>query len=653
MSGQSSIKLSILVPAVLVAILPLFGQVAPQGYPPQGGAADGGDQQEGPPSAAAGVARISLLNGDVSVRRGDSGDYVAAAQNAPVMVQDSIQTGTGARAEVQFDIANMVRLAQNTEVHFTNLENGRFQLKLGRGTVTYRLLRDTNAQVEIDTPSISIRPARQGVYRITVTDDGQSYVTPRAGQVEVFTPKGSQMVTTGQTLMARGDAADPEYQMVAGLNRDDWDNWSDSRDQVFQQAWANTQRYVPQGVYGTEELAGQGQWVPTPEYGGSAWAPNVGPDWSPYSNGDWGWEPYYGWTWCSHDPWGWAPYHYGRWFNRPGLGWAWWPGMLGGNYYFRPGLVGFFGFGAGIGGFGFGNIGWVPLAPFERFHPWFGRGGFNNSALVQNTNLLNNYRNAGVRNGVMAMNAQQFGRGSAGYSHVSGASLRSVSVMHGSLPVSPTRQSLQFTNRQTSTTARTNFSQSRFASHSTAPSVQRTPFAQAGGAPSSNGFGRPGQAVGGSTWNRYGGASGATGAATSPVPGARAFGSTQGTRNIPQSPGGSGWSRFGSSGGSGLGAPQGSYGYRGSGAGSSGGSYGRPQLQVSPPLVRPRGNSVAPNSSGPRYSAPSYSAPHYSAPSYSAPHYSAPAQHSAPSGGGGHSSGGSSGHSSGGSSHHR
>ena len=317
--------------------------------------------------------------------------------------------------------------------------NGRFQMQVGRGTVTYRLLRDTNAQVEIDTPSISIRPTRQGVYRITVTDDGQSYVTPRAGQVEVFTPKGSQMIPMGQTLMARGDASDPEYQMVAALNRDDWDNWSDSRDQVFQQAWANTQRYVPQGVYGTEELAGQGQWVPAPDYGGYAWAPNVGPDWSPYSNGAWGWEPYYGWTWCSYDPWGWAPYHYGRWFNRPGLAGRGGPGSWAGITIFVQDWSGSSVSARGSVGFGFGNIGWVPLAPFERFHPWFGQDGFNNSVFVHNTNLVNNYRNAGVRNGVVAMNAQQFGRGSTGYSHIGGASLRSVSVMHGPLPVKPTQ----------------------------------------------------------------------------------------------------------------------------------------------------------------------------------------------------------------------
>jgi hypothetical protein len=357
----------------------------------------------------------------------------------------------------------------------------------------------------------------------------------------------------------------------------------------------------------------------------------VSPDWSPYSNGNWTWEDYYGWTWVSYDPWGWAPYHYGRWFNRPGLGWAWWPGVYGGHYYFRPGLVGFFGFGAGVGAFGFGSIGWCPLAPFEAFHPWYGRGGFNNSVFVHNTNIMSTYRNAAVHNGVVGVNAQQFGRGAGGYSHVSSANLRSASLMHGPVPVKPTSQSMRFTNRTTSTVARTNFSQTRFASHASTPAVQRSSF------------------------SRYGGTtSGAAGAASSPIAGARPFGSTAGTRNIPQqsSPtGNSGWNRFSSNGAASAPArPQGSSSYRGTTGPYNGGSYssGRSQLQVSPPLVRPRGSSGATAGSGgysqPHYSAPTYAAPHYSAPQQrSAPSYSAPAQHSAPSGGG-HPSGGGGGH---------
>src|SRR5262245_30961926 len=40
--------------------------------------------------AQRGVARISLINGDVSVRRGDSGDWVAGVINAPLLTADQI-----------------------------------------------------------------------------------------------------------------------------------------------------------------------------------------------------------------------------------------------------------------------------------------------------------------------------------------------------------------------------------------------------------------------------------------------------------------------------------------------------------------------------------------------------------------------------------
>src|SRR5438128_2529334 len=43
-------------------------------------------QPQGPPEPGHGVARLSLVNGEVSVRRGDAGDWVAAVANAPVGV---------------------------------------------------------------------------------------------------------------------------------------------------------------------------------------------------------------------------------------------------------------------------------------------------------------------------------------------------------------------------------------------------------------------------------------------------------------------------------------------------------------------------------------------------------------------------------------
>ena len=79
----------------------------------------------------------------------------------------------------------------------------------------------------------------------------QTEVTARNGDVEVFTPRGSQWVRSGQTLMARGTAADPEFQVAGAGGLDDWDRWCESRDRVVLQS--NSARYVGQGVYGAED----------------------------------------------------------------------------------------------------------------------------------------------------------------------------------------------------------------------------------------------------------------------------------------------------------------------------------------------------------------------------------------------------------------
>src|SRR6266851_4979876 len=196
-----------------------------------------------------GVARISVMNGDVTVRRGDSGDYVAAALNAPLVANDSIATGPSGRAEVQFDHANMLRIGHDAEVRLANLEYNRFQIQIARGTATYRVLRDSGAQVELSTPTVSVRPTQRGSYRVSVLGDGQTEITVRSGQVEIYTPRGVEQLGPGQTMVARGSASDPEFQMVGAIPRDEWDSWNDIRDRGLE--GSRSARYVSRDIYGT------------------------------------------------------------------------------------------------------------------------------------------------------------------------------------------------------------------------------------------------------------------------------------------------------------------------------------------------------------------------------------------------------------------
>ena len=444
-----------------------------------------------------GVARLSLAQGAVSVRHGDTGDMSVAVVNAPLMTGDRVSTGDGARAEIQFDALNMIRLSFATEVRLSELQYKQYQVQIAQGTVMFRVARDNDAHAEISTPTVLVRPVRQGSYRVTVSADGTTEIAVRSGQAEVYGPTGSEFINAGQTMMARGSANDPEVRVVASAPLDEFDRWNSERDRVFERT--SSTGYVSPDVAGAESLDPYGRWQNDPQYG-QVWVPSVGPDWAPYQDGRWVYADYYGWTWLGAEPWGWAPYHYGSWYSSP-WGWAWWPGPIGAPFYWRPALVGFFGWGGGFGfgfGFGFANVGWVPLAPFEVFRPWYGRGfvGGGRVNIVNNVNIVNVYHNARFTNAVGGVRAADFGRGavnSRGMVRASQADLARAGSVRGAMPFTPSSNSRRFSDASVSTRGAPQTSPNmRFSSagsHLGGPGGNNSPrsFAQSGGAASPNG----------------------------------------------------------------------------------------------------------------------------------------------------------------------
>ncbi len=531
-----------------------------------------------------GVARISLVSGDVSVRRGDTGELTAAEANAPLVEKDHLLTAEGSRAEIQFDYANMIRVGPASEVRLGDLRDGDYLVQVAEGTTTFRVLRDTSALVEISTPTVSVRPQERGTYRVYVRPDGSTQVTVRSGQAEIFTPRGTETLRAGQTMEARGDATNPEYMISSAIPSDEWDRWNQLRDDDLLKS--QSYQYVNNSITGADALDGYGNWVYDPAYG-NVWVPNVAAGWAPYRVGSWVNINYYGWTWLSGDPWGWAPYHYGRWYNSPAYGWAWWPGAYTSRYSWSPGLVSFFGWGnAGVGlnlGFGFGNVGWVPLAPYEIYQPWYGGfgyggygyggygyGGFGyglgfglaygnglgygyglglgygygrygyggygyggygyggygyGGTIINNVNIVNNYRNARFvngRNGVTSVRANNFGRGRVNtnnFVRTSAGDLNRAGQVRGQIPIAASAESRRFSNRQVS--ANTVARASRGGNTQFVTSSRRS--AGNGGAGGNVGTGAgAGTAVAGTVGGRSRGNGGGGAAAGGPARGAQA-----------------------------------------------------------------------------------------------------------------------------------
>src|ERR1700745_3878634 len=105
-----------------------------------------------------GVARISLIQGNVSTQRGDTGDWAAAALNQPLVSGDRISTGNNSKAELQLDHGNILRLGNNSQAKIAPVErvqNQRIQIQvqIWQGLAYYSVFKDSEAEVEIDTPN--------------------------------------------------------------------------------------------------------------------------------------------------------------------------------------------------------------------------------------------------------------------------------------------------------------------------------------------------------------------------------------------------------------------------------------------------------------------------------------------------------------------
>ncbi len=591
-------------------------------------------------SAPPGTARISVIRGNVSIQRAISGDTVAATINAPLMVGDYLTTGSGARTEVQFGYGSMLRAGSNAQLRFTQIQSNANVAQLAAGTVEIRVLNGINAHPEVDTPTVAVRPLVAGAYRVTVDSAGNTEVTVRSGQASVATESNSQTIGPGNTMLVTGTASAPQIQFIQAVAYDNFDRWNQQRDRSI--ADANSYQYLNSGVVGAYDLGNYGRWVDVPGYG-NVWSPNVGPGWGPYRNGQWVWENYYGWTWVSDEPWGWAPYHYGRWFYDTADGWCWDPGSMYLQPVWEPALVAFFGFGDGGGfGIGFGDIGWVPLAPGNPFYPWWGSDGeWNNVTIVNNiTNITNVYGNVNAPGGVTGVSVPNWNAGQFQQTvSLLPNELRRAKVIHTVVPLAPTRRNLRYTNGTVAMTrlpkpapgafvgfrthiqpaVRANFAQQQLAIHNVlqrtyphgvtgrrpilAPPTRR-PIIAGGSPPIVAGSARTAVTplAPSNIWQRFNNATHApTTAVRRPIlaPSARRpviarHGATMRPTSKPPS---SVWQRFGT-----VSAPR---------------QYSQPHY-------------AAPQHSQPHYAAPQYSQPHYAQPRYSQPHYAAPRKYSQP-----------------------
>lgn len=404
--------------------------------------------------------RLSFLDGSVSFWRPGADDWAPAQINTPLAPGDQLYNGPAANIEVQIGARAFVRAGAETQLGIENQEPEFLQLKVTTGHVSIDLRSLSGGHsIELDTPNAAFTIDRTGYYRVDIDGDTTAFISRRGGRATMIPAGGTAVgIAPSEEVIIEGADA-PRIGTYVAPELDDWDRWNYARtDNLIESVSA---RYLSPSVYGADALDHYGTWRVVESYG-PVWMPGgVAAGWAPYSTGRWVWDPFYGWTWVDETPWGWAPYHYGRWVYTTGF-WAWAPGPVVVAPLYAPALVAFFGgnhWGVSIG-VGVPAVGWVPLGWGEPCIPWWGHAGFVgrpwwggwggphivNNVVINKTTIVDvnkiTYTNARVRDGVVAVRQERFGRGLPDHVRLREADLQKLEPVRGPLPVRPVSASL-------------------------------------------------------------------------------------------------------------------------------------------------------------------------------------------------------------------
>jgi hypothetical protein len=244
--------------------------------------------QADPPDRA---ARLSYLQGDVSMQPTGQQDWAPAVVNHPLTTGDKLWTEQGARAEIYVGEA-AVRLGGNTGFSFLNVDDDTIQMRMTAGVVNVRVRAlDGNDHIEIDTPNVALSLLRAGNYRVEVNDAGDATVVKISeGEAEATGGGGHDSVVHAQQIATFRGTDQLTAQVGTLGSPDDFDSWSLERDRRDEHAaTSQSAQYVAPQVTGYQDLDQNGTWSQVPEYG-AVWTPtHVVAGWAPYQYGRWVW----------------------------------------------------------------------------------------------------------------------------------------------------------------------------------------------------------------------------------------------------------------------------------------------------------------------------------------------------------------------------
>ena len=196
-------------------------------------------------AAPLGEMRVHLVQGDVQVKIADTGEWVPASVNMPLVEGDELWVPDGGRAALQLTSGDYVRLDEGTALQILRMERDSFQFYQPEGRV-YVLNRALRSSVlQFDTPDASIRAYGKTKFRIDIPG-GESDVSVFRGSVRTENDYGTTTVRAGD-MLALG--ADGYAELSPVPPPDEWQRWNAQQDRIVL-ARGRSYGYLPEELQG-------------------------------------------------------------------------------------------------------------------------------------------------------------------------------------------------------------------------------------------------------------------------------------------------------------------------------------------------------------------------------------------------------------------
>lgn len=176
---------------------------------------------------------VNFVAGDVKVRRAGAQEWQSVTVKDDLKNGDAARTGAEGRVEILLNPGSYLRAGASTEFELTDASLDNLRVRVTRGSLVVEATGydSLGLSIQIATPQTRVEIVRAGVYRIDVSQTGETVVAVQKGRALVGEGAGALVVKGGKEarVAGAGGVEVAKLQKKDKKQRDELESWSRER----------------------------------------------------------------------------------------------------------------------------------------------------------------------------------------------------------------------------------------------------------------------------------------------------------------------------------------------------------------------------------------------------------------------------------------